>query len=983
MAFQSTYDEDLSQNKFFQKLQSDHKILIDTAPLENWIICVPRSATIKSDNLTDTDYLLAHILIPHDEVSEHYTNLLGADVKQINGKLHTHNISSTILFEEIFYTKGLAKYKVWCIELSLLRQDSDIIDADETPAGIFIVRGLTDAVALIWNETNSKAIFRKIENICCSFMKNTNCTSNLMLNAERSYDAAVISRENDIKRIRNSVEILLSHCFKKLMYQKRLHEKCARDQHFRRVFKIALETYIMDILYRWIFDSISLCYAKESEKLNKVVRNLSDTNLKHFKIDSKYNDIIGRVRTELLKISDFTTPIEKISKLFLLYFFCTHFDIAENFQTNRYFYLFIVCSIEGCLRRSITAASQCKHNDISVDDLIPILVFVIIKSGLTHWIPTLNFLKNFIFTEFSVGSDKGIDSFLITTLEAAIMYIESIDLNDFRLSFSLAEFNEKIIYKECETHKFATVEQFIEFLFRKILVEDELEIIKLLKTDKNLEIAIGDSDDDADTDADVKVKSHDNILMKSINVNDNNVDDDDDIDEGVSDEVHVISKFPLCRLNLQNRHGIGSIHIAAMHGLPKMLNLLLALGVNLKVRDENNYSPLHYAASRGHQNTLLLLLHAGAEINALTNDKNTALHLSCLNGHTNCVKALLYYSDHMKVKIDRNFQNKMGDTAIHMAAKWGFSAIVETLLEYGVKMDLVNRLGHRPIDYAHNSRIASLLQNAFVVIDSADNGSAWRAVSESTTSLASNQQDLFHGCFSSSIAPVIDENNGDTFIHRTNNDKIVSAIRNGDTVLAYHFLGIELPDEITKTVCHPLCDCEKCKHISAELFQQRSANQLRQTYEGDINECSADGVNPLHAAIQQQNIELIEHILKLGAKIDCQSERTKKTAINYAVQTKCPKILDLILSNIVDDTNSINIPDSNGNTPLHNVIESGNVQLIECLLKYEPNNHLKNNKGKTAMDIAKSSFHLNVVRLLELADNSQKIESKMTFISDK
>lgn len=44
-----------------------------------------------------------------------------------------------------------------------------------------------------------------------------------------------------------------------------------------------------------------------------MLRNLSDANLKHFKIDSRCNDIIGRVRTELLKMNDFTTPIEKIS----------------------------------------------------------------------------------------------------------------------------------------------------------------------------------------------------------------------------------------------------------------------------------------------------------------------------------------------------------------------------------------------------------------------------------------------------------------------------------------------------------------------------------------------------------------------------------------------------------------------------------------------------------------------------------------------
>lgn len=318
MAFQSLYDEDLSDNKFFAKLQNEHKIIIETAPLENWIVCVPRTATIKPEHLIDTDFLLAHILIPHDEIPEQYTNLLGADVKQFNGKLHIRSIASTILFEEIFYTKGLLKYKVWCIEWPLLpRTAADSLD--EPPNGIFIVRGLQDAVALIWSETNSKAVFRKIESICCSFMKNTNCTEPLN---EPHCDK---NTSEILKRIKHSVEILLTHCFKKLMYQRRLYDKCLNDPHFKRVFKIALETYIMDLLYRWLFDAITLVCVDENEKFNRIVRNLMDVSLKDFKINSLHTDIVNRVRVELVKMPNLTTPIEKISKLIVDMVFMTFF----------------------------------------------------------------------------------------------------------------------------------------------------------------------------------------------------------------------------------------------------------------------------------------------------------------------------------------------------------------------------------------------------------------------------------------------------------------------------------------------------------------------------------------------------------------------------------------------------------------------------------------------------------------------------------
>lgn len=312
MDFQTQYDEDLSQNKFFQTLQNEHKILIETAPLENWIICVPRSATIKQESLTDTDFLLAHILIPHDEVPEQYTNLLGMDIKQSNGKLLNQDVSSTILFEEVFYTKGLGKYKVWCIEMSLLHINttSTMLNGSTVKQTIEIctVRGLTDAVQLIWSETNSKAVFHKIENVCHSFVK----SSNYALNINSSSGSV---RKEDLDRMQGSVEILLEHCFKKLLYQNRLQEKCSCDPYFAKVLKIALETYIMSTLYTWIFDAISVAYLDENEKFNRKLRNLTDLSLKDFKIDPKYNEIVGRVRVELLKINDFPTTIEKMGKL--------------------------------------------------------------------------------------------------------------------------------------------------------------------------------------------------------------------------------------------------------------------------------------------------------------------------------------------------------------------------------------------------------------------------------------------------------------------------------------------------------------------------------------------------------------------------------------------------------------------------------------------------------------------------------------------
>lgn len=636
--------------------------------------------------------------------------------------------------------------------------------------------------------------------------------------------------------------------------------------------------------------------------------------------------------------------------------------------------------LAGCLRRALTTTPHSKHTDISVDDIIPIVVFVIIKSGLTHWITTLHYLNNFIFTEFTDSSDKGVDSYLLTTLEAAILYIQSMDVGEFkRLSLPPAE--------PTGQREFRTKSDFLDYLFGRILADDEVEIIKLLKTDKNVIVGAAtmpaqqpprpngaasySTSDDSDQSSDISFDA----IARNGSQRSVATESDDGIDEEAGDAerlTDVLTRFPSARLNLANGHGIGAIHMAAMHGSAKMLNLLLALGVDVRRRDENGWTALHYAGARGHQNTLLLLLHAGSDINAAAGDRSTVLHLSSLNGNENCVKALLYYSDHARVRCDRNAQTRAGDTAVHVAAKWGFVEIVETLLEYGVRLDVRNRAGHLAVDLAHNTHVERLLQTATVPTAGDWSGDDELAVCEP-----------FRGCYATTgeaalaadVAP---------FKQRTCNDKIVTAIRNEDTKLANHFLGVDATTDdedkaaAAATVCHPLCDCDKCRPITEYLAQTATPVALQRKYDGDINEYSStEGLTPLHAAVQMCNLEMVQRLLELGAAVSRRTRIEHQTAVHLAILAGSRPVLDLLLATL--DSNGsmiVDAQDEQGDTAVHLACRRGDEYAVGALLKYAPNVRCRNNGGKSPVDVANEAGRKDIVSRLEAAEAECEAEKK-------
>ena len=81
-------------------------------------------------------------------------------------------------------------------------------------------------------------------------------------------------------------------------------------------------------------------------------------------------------------------------------------------------------------------------------------------------------------------------------------------------------------------------------------------------------------------------------------------------------------------LEFKTDRGATPLHAAVDQGCLSVVKVLIAQGVQVNPRDEENKTPLHYACIKGHQNIAVFLKDSGAFINARDNLGMTPLLLA-------------------------------------------------------------------------------------------------------------------------------------------------------------------------------------------------------------------------------------------------------------------------------------------------------------------------------------------------------------------
>jgi|GEM_PF-3498955 len=168
-------------------------------------------------------------------------------------------------------------------------------------------------------------------------------------------------------------------------------------------------------------------------------------------------------------------------------------------------------------------------------------------------------------------------------------------------------------------------------------------------------------------------------------------------------------------------------------------------------------------------------------------------------------------------------------------------------------------------------------------------------------------------------------------------------------------------------------DAEGNTPLHMAVLYRRSEN-LEEILEGnpEIHAVNKEGYTALHLAVRRPaNEQAIGHLLQKGADVNI-TDSTGRNALLISVDSHQKGYINLL----VTKGNDINSQDNNGNTALHylfNKVLDNKMYIPYCkdisepLLKEGADPHIRNNEGKSPMDLAVESGENELIDLLKSA----------------
>ncbi|CAB0039173.1 unnamed protein product [Trichogramma brassicae] len=403
---------------------------------------------------------------------------------------------------------------------------------------------------------------------------------------------------------------------------------------------------------------------------------------------------------------------------------------------------------------------------------------------------------------------------------------------------------------------------------------------------------------------------------------------------------------------------------------------------SLKETRDARYSetPLNLSLINNHQRVAELLLRSGADPNLCSQNGDVPLHIICESFDDSddgeFVETFFAINDQLDNKVQVNAQNIQGDTPLLLALKTGNKKAVELLLQRDADPNVANASGFTPVYFIGTIDLAE----TFFKINDERN----RTVEVNVRNKWSNTP--LHLYLAQTIVhkkAVCAGNHETVHVGARDNeepDLHLNLAKMGDSRKAAELLlrrGAD-PNFINDqgdTCLHIICsnDDDDDDDIANMLFA--ICDEKHQIVE--VNARDKEGRTPLHAAIFNSNINMIEVLLRRGANPNS-ADKSGHTPLHFVCLREYDDVdLAKRFFEIGEKFNKpleVDAQNNEGWTPLHAAIFKGNANLVELLLRKNADPNSLNKNGETALHkICEANLDdLTVEMLFEICDEKKQ-----------
>lgn len=125
------------------------------------------------------------------------------------------------------------------------------------------------------------------------------------------------------------------------------------------------------------------------------------------------------------------------------------------------------------------------------------------------------------------------------------------------------------------------------------------------------------------------------------------------------------------------------------------------------------------------------------------------------------------------------------------------------------------------------------------------------------------------------------------------------------------------------------------------------------TNRDQLNAVIADGFTLLHVACAFGQEQLVSHLLDRGALVNANAQnQAQETPLHLAAVYRETDVAARICDRLIANGAELNVKQVGGQTPLHHAVARGSKQVTETLILAGADPFLKDDQGKTAMDMA-------------------------------